>query len=547
MPDGQLRRPPQLWEQRLSRTTSILGVGLSSSGDATAIVPPQPPPGAGGGTEPAPVPPAAGVFKKPSTPTLIGAVQGINVIWDGLNSDGDLWPYDTSFVEVHMSTAGTGFTPGTATLKGRLARPGGLYVGGLTAGTTYHFRLRGADPAGNFTEPSNAASGLTGLTTASDYGTATIGSGAVSFNARQIGGVTNTVGATAPSNPILNDVWLDSSPGTAIIHKIWNGSTWVTNAWGSASIAAGQITALQIAAGAVTAGAIAAGEVTTDKLRAGTISGFYITAGTLAGNFVSGGTVSGGFITGGTITGTRLETRAGNSSIRLDDDVTGPYGTNDAIEFIGGGQSRAIMAWDESDQQLDIYTPFFGIYSRTGGTTLMDVSGKIEADTLQAGKVISNGTVEATTVRPEGNLIVFQGYRTTATAGDTVMRLTSNVTNTNEAKFEVDADGDVKSRTNSYAGFSDARYKENIEAARDYLHDLCRVEVVTYNWTGSDQKLLGVTAQQIQPIFPSMVAEDEDGTLSVRYSVFVPMLITAVQSLANQVDDLRARIEALEA
>ena len=243
MPDGQLRRPPQLWEQRLSRTTSILGVGISSSGDATAIVPPQPPPGAGGGTEPAPVPPAAGVFKKPSTPTLIGAVQGINVIWDGLNSDGDLWPYDTSFVEVHMSTAGTGFTPGTATLKGRLARPGGLYVGGLTAGTTYHFRLRGADPAGNFTEPSNAASGLTGLTTASDYGTATIGSGAVSFNARQIGGVTNTVGATAPSNPILNDVWLDSSPGTAIIHKIWNGSTWVTNAGGSASIAAGQITA----------------------------------------------------------------------------------------------------------------------------------------------------------------------------------------------------------------------------------------------------------------------------------------------------------------
>jgi hypothetical protein len=44
-----------------------------------------------------------------------------------------------------------------------------------------------------------------------------------------------------------------------------------------------------------------------------------------------------------------------------------------------------------------------------------------------------------------------------------------------------------------------------------------------------------------------MVAEDEDGTLSVRYSVFVPMLLTAVQSLANKVDDLTARIEALEA
>lgn len=127
-----------------------------------------------------------------------------------------------------------------------------------------------------------------------------------------------------------------------------------------------------------------------------------------------------------------------------------------------------------------------------------------------------------------------------------MLRLNSDVSSTNEAKFRVDADGDVLSRTNSYAGFSDARYKENVEGARDYLDDLREVEVVTFNWQGSDQKLLGVTAQQIQPIFPSMVAEDEDGTLSVRYSVFVPMLITAVQSLAAKVDDLSARLEAVE-
>ena len=54
MPDGEMRRPPQLWEQRLSRLTSVLGVGLSSS-DTTSIVAPEPPPGTGGGTEPAPV------------------------------------------------------------------------------------------------------------------------------------------------------------------------------------------------------------------------------------------------------------------------------------------------------------------------------------------------------------------------------------------------------------------------------------------------------------------------------------------------------------
>ena len=162
-----MRRPPQLWEQRLTRMTALLGVGLSSSGDNTAIVPSEPVPGGGGGVEPAPVLPPPGDFIAPSTPTLIGAVQGISVVWNGLNSAGDLWPSDTSYVEIHMDTSGTA-TLGTATLKGRLARPGGLAVTGLSAGTTYYFRLRGADPAGNVTAAGTAASGQPGLINAPD-------------------------------------------------------------------------------------------------------------------------------------------------------------------------------------------------------------------------------------------------------------------------------------------------------------------------------------------------------------------------------------------
>jgi hypothetical protein len=163
---GEMRRPPQLWEQRLARTTSVIAAGVSS-GEATAIVTPTPPPGTDGGVEPSPVLPPPGDFIAPSTPTLIGSVQGINVVWNGLNSAGDLWPSDTSYVEVHMDTSGTA-TLGTATLKGRLARPGGLAVTGLSAGTTYYFRLRGADPAGNVTAASTAASGQTGLINAPD-------------------------------------------------------------------------------------------------------------------------------------------------------------------------------------------------------------------------------------------------------------------------------------------------------------------------------------------------------------------------------------------
>ena len=169
MPSGEMRRPPQPWESKLARLTSIIGgAGVKSSGDGTSGVAPTPTPGTGGGTEPAPVLPPPGAFIAPSTPTLISSVQGINVVWNGLNSAGDLWPSDTSYVEVHMATSGPTFTPGTATLKGRLARPGGLAVTGLSAGTTYYFRLRGADPAGNVTAAGSAASAQPGQINAPD-------------------------------------------------------------------------------------------------------------------------------------------------------------------------------------------------------------------------------------------------------------------------------------------------------------------------------------------------------------------------------------------
>jgi hypothetical protein len=281
---------------------------------------------------------------------------------------------------------------------------------------------------------------------------------------------------------------------------------------------------LQIAAGAVTAGAISAGAITAEKIQAGAVTTDKLTAGTITGFFISGGTVSGGYVTGGTIDGTRFRTAASGSRVELGS--TGRVGSVDIFDSSG---NRADLSY--SGGQLSV----------AGATTLaVNQIGTI-AD------VNVGGTLTADTVRPTANLIVFQGYRETTDAGNVIMRLSSDVTSTNQAKFEVDADGDVKSRTNSYAGFSDARYKENIEPARDYLQDLRNVEVVTFNWQGSEQKLLGVTAQQIQQVFPSMVAEDEDGTLSVRYSVFVPMLITAVQSLATEIDDLRSRIEALEA
>ncbi len=463
MPDGEMRRPPQLWEQRLARTTSVLGVGLSAGGDATAIVTPTPAPGSDGGVEPAPVLPPPGDFIAPSTPTLVSSVQGINVVWNGLNSAGDLWPADTSYVEVHMDTSGPTFTVGTATLKGRLARPGGLAVTGLTAGTTYYFRLRGADPAGNVTPAGTAGSAQPGLINGPD---------------------------------------------------------------------------------------IAANAITANSIVAGTITGWSINAA-----FLSGGTVSGGFITGGTVEGARFQTRAGGSRIRIDDDVVGPYGTNDAIEFIGGGNSRAIIAWDESDELLDFYSPYHAFYSRTGGTTTVDVSGRLEADTTVFGTLTANTSMDISfsggnrALRVNGTGEVFSyGIDDNTTANAANVRVGANAqllrsTSTQRVKDHIiSLGGDL-------AGVDPAKVSDEAASVNPYdVLNVAPVEFQSLAPTDDGQRLLGFIAENVAEVFPWAAEWDDTGQpSSVADRPILAALLAVVRDQAATITDLTARIEALEA
>jgi len=110
-----------------------------------------------------------------------------------------------------------------------------------------------------------------------------------------------------------------------------------------------------------------------------------------------------------------------------------------------------------------------------------------------------------------------------------------------EARMQVQTTGDVFNVNGVYGTTSDERLKENIQPAGSYLDKLNAVEIMNFNMIDGDgQKLLGPIAQQVQQVIPGVVCEDTDsGMLQIKSSVFVPMLIQAVQ-------ELTARIEALE-
>jgi hypothetical protein len=157
---------------------------------------------------------------------------------------------------------------------------------------------------------------------------------------------------------------------------------------------------------------------------------------------------------------------------------------------------------------------------------------------------------------------------TSSTAGTNCLRLaigtTGDATGTfikagdaGAFKFQVLSNGNVQNTNNSYGAISDIKLKENIIDATPKLAGLMQVKVRNYNLKSDPtHKQIGVVAQELEAIFPAMIEEtpdkDTEGndlgttTKSVKYSVFVPMLIKAIQEQQALITSLTARITTLE-
>jgi len=114
--------------------------------------------------------------------------------------------------------------------------------------------------------------------------------------------------------------------------------------------------------------------------------------------------------------------------------------------------------------------------------------------------------------------------------------------------IQINENGNITNTNNSYGSLSDESLKENIVDATPKLNDLMAVQVRGYNLKNDEKKTkqLGVIAQELETVFPSMVEVEPDGLKSVKYSVFVPMLIKALQEQQALITTLTGRITALE-
>ena len=202
------------------------------------------------------------------------------------------------------------------------------------------------------------------------------------------------------------------------------------------------------------------------------------------------------------------------------------------------------------------------VYANIGATFYEMINGVAGSVALWMGHTSSN---------PYGLRINFSGGAPNNTTNYFI-----NASDTSGTKFQVYSNGNVVNTNNSYGAISDIKLKENIVDATPKLDDLMQVKIRNYNLIGEETKQLGVVAQELEEVFPALVSEspdfeeqeapqldengqdvlDENGdvvmttekidlgttTKSVKYSVFVPMLIKAVQELKAEIETLKSQI-----
>jgi hypothetical protein len=113
----------------------------------------------------------------------------------------------------------------------------------------------------------------------------------------------------------------------------------------------------------------------------------------------------------------------------------------------------------------------------------------------------------------------------------------------------------VTGSATAYNTSSDYRLKENVQPMSNGLATVSALKPVRYDWVRDRSVGEGFIAHELQEIIPQAVTGDKDavnadGSIKpqgVDYSKVVVHLVAAIQELKAQNDELKARVEALEA
>ncbi|MCK4749157.1 MAG: tail fiber domain-containing protein, partial [Bacteroidales bacterium] len=103
--------------------------------------------------------------------------------------------------------------------------------------------------------------------------------------------------------------------------------------------------------------------------------------------------------------------------------------------------------------------------------------------------------------------------------------------------------------------YSDGTKKTNITPLGNSLDKVLALNGVSFEWADGNErkgissgskKSIGVIAQDVEVVLPSLVKESRNGEKAVNYSGLIPVLLEAIKEQQSQIESLEQRIAELE-
>ncbi len=261
-------------------------------------------------------------------------------------------------------------------------------------------------------------------------------------------------------------------------------------------------------------------------------------------NLVIRGGVNGSTPTiGMTIATDGNQASSGRCAIRFADGINGNERYRGAVEYNHNGDDMSFRT--AGTQRLRILsggTVYIGDVTTSYGYSAHHIA---KSSPSGYSLIVRNSDTSTT----NNTVMQLNRAETTATTGGYALIYRQGDPSSGTNRMIVFANGNIQNSNNSYGSLSDERKKENIVDATPKLDDLMKVKVRNFNLKGEETKQIGVVAQELEEIFPGMINESKDPdskdeTLykGVKYSVFVPILIKAIQELKAEIETLKTQI-----
>jgi hypothetical protein len=239
--------------------------------------------------------------------------------------------------------------------------------------------------------------------------------------------------------------------------------------------------------------------------------------------------------------------------------------TASTSSHIAGGNNGTLLIQSAPGRTAFISTGTVGhvLTMATGNTaTWQAISGTVASATTAsniagggAGRIVYNfgpGQTGFTNAGTAGQILISGG--TSSPIWTTTATITGGGTG-GSGILSVQGDINATKEITAYYG-SDARLKENITVIENALGKVRSLSGVMFDWKdavieekgGEDGYFVrkhdtGIIAQDVEKVLPEVVAIRDDGFLAVRYEKLAGLIIQAINELADQVDEIKKRIQ----